>query len=114
MTAFSDKAQAGGVEPPVTATPDDDAQIIRVWDPVVRLFHWSLVAGFVIAWATGDELQRLHEITGYTIVGLLAVRVIWGFVGTTHALLGFRLPPIDGNQPYYRHRSPACKTLHRP
>lgn len=85
MTAFSDKAQAGGVEPPVTATPDDDAQTIGVWDPVVRLFHWSLVAGFVIAWATGDELQRLHEITGYTIVGLLAVRVIWGFVGTTHA-----------------------------
>ena len=48
-------------------------------------FHWSLVVCFVVAWVTGDELQRLHELAGYTIVGLLGVRIIWGFVGTAHA-----------------------------
>lgn len=51
----------------------------------MRVFHWSLVVAFVIAWATGDELQGLHEVTGYTIVGLLVIRLIWGFIGTRHA-----------------------------
>lgn len=85
MTALSEKAKAGGDEPPAAAVRADAGHTIRVWDPVVRLFHWSLVAAFVIAWATGDELQRLHEIAGYAILGLLVIRVVWGFVGTTHA-----------------------------
>jgi cytochrome b len=85
MSAFSEKAKVGGVEPLGTTAQADVRQSVRVWDPVVRLFHWSLVVAFVIAWATGDELQRLHEIAGYVIVGLLVVRILWGFVGTTHA-----------------------------
>jgi cytochrome b len=84
MSAVSEKAKAGSVEPPAAARVDT-GQTVRVWDPVVRLCHWSLVAAFVIAWTTGDELQRLHEVAGYVIVGLLVIRVLWGFVGTTHA-----------------------------
>ncbi|NBN62937.1 cytochrome b/b6 domain-containing protein [Pannonibacter tanglangensis] len=58
---------------------------VRVWDPVVRLFHWSLVGLFAVAWLSGDELQSLHEAAGYAIAGLLALRVVWGLVGTRHA-----------------------------
>lgn len=58
---------------------------VRVWDPLVRVFHWSLVASFAVAWASGDEWQALHEAAGYAIMGLLAIRVAWGFVGTRHA-----------------------------
>lgn len=58
---------------------------VRVWDPLVRLFHWGLVVAFAIAWLTEDELQPVHEIAGYTVASLLAVRLIWGLVGTRYA-----------------------------
>ncbi len=56
-----------------------------VWDPLVRIFHWSLVIAFIVAWLTGDELQRVHEIAGYVILGLVAFRLVWGIVGGAHA-----------------------------
>jgi cytochrome b len=58
---------------------------VQVWDLLVRLFHWTLVVAFAAAWATGEELQRPHELAGYLIVALLVARVLWGFIGETHA-----------------------------
>ena len=58
---------------------------IRVWDPIVRLFHWGLVASFAVAWISADEWQDLHEVAGYVAGGLIAVRLIWGLVGTRYA-----------------------------
>lgn len=57
----------------------------RVWDPLVRIFHWTLALGFTVSWLTGDEVQPVHEAVGYLIAGLLAVRIVWGFVGSRHA-----------------------------
>ncbi len=56
-----------------------------VWDLGVRIFHWSLVACFIASYLTGDENTEVHSYLGYTMVGLLAFRIIWGFVGTQHA-----------------------------
>lgn len=61
------------------------AGTVRVWDPVVRVFHWGLVAAVAMAWLTADEVQPLHEIAGYAVAGLVAFRLIWGFVGSRHA-----------------------------
>ena len=58
---------------------------VRIWDPLVRLFHWSLVASIAIAWITAEEWDRLHEQVGYLALGLVAFRVVWGFVGTRYA-----------------------------
>lgn len=58
---------------------------IRVWDPVVRMFHWGLVGLFAFSFLTGDEWKQAHILSGYAIVGLLLVRIIWGFVGSHHA-----------------------------
>ncbi|MDX9765756.1 MAG: cytochrome b/b6 domain-containing protein [Ectothiorhodospiraceae bacterium] len=60
-------------------------QEIKVWDPLVRVFHWSLVAAFAIAFVTEDDFQTLHTYAGYTVLGLVLTRLVWGFVGTRHA-----------------------------
>lgn len=63
----------------------DAASQIKVWDPFVRVFHWTVVAAFTVAFLTEDDLQTLHVWAGYTVAGLVAIRVLWGFVGTRHA-----------------------------
>lgn len=58
---------------------------VRVWDPLVRVFHWGLVAAFATAWLTADELQPVHEFAGYTVAGLVAFRLVWGLFGSRYA-----------------------------
>lgn len=62
-----------------------DARQVKVWDPLVRFFHWSLVSAFIIAFVTEDELMTLHSWAGYLILSLLLIRIVWGLVGTQHA-----------------------------
>jgi cytochrome b len=76
MLAQTSKAGAGGVMPPAT---------VRVWDPLVRILHWSLVALFAFAFVTADEWDSAHETAGYVIASLVAVRIIWGLLGPRHA-----------------------------
>lgn len=58
---------------------------IKVWDPLVRLFHWSLVGAFTLAYLSGDELEQLHVYAGYAVLGLVLTRLVWGVIGTEHA-----------------------------
>ena len=76
MMHLEQSETAGGLAPPAT---------VKVWDPFVRVFHWSLVALFAIAFVTGDEIEWLHLVAGYSIAGLVALRLVWGFIGPRHA-----------------------------
>jgi cytochrome b len=61
------------------------AGTVRVWDPLVCVFHWSLVAALATARLTADEMQPVHEIAGYTVAGLVVFRLVWGLVGSRYA-----------------------------
>lgn len=72
---------------------------VRVWDPLVRIFHWTLVLSFAIAWVSADEFDTLHFWAGYTIAALVAFRIVWGVIGTRHARFTdfvYRLSNIKG------------------
>jgi cytochrome b len=58
---------------------------IRVWDPFVRVFHWSLVLSYALAWASAEESAVLHERAGYFVLALIGLRLVWGLVGARHA-----------------------------
>ena len=57
---------------------------IKVWDLFVRIFHISLLASVVVAYA-GEEGSMWHIYAGYTVLGLIILRVLWGIVGSKYA-----------------------------
>lgn len=63
----------------------DTSNQIKVWDLFIRVFHWTLVLAFTIAYTTDDDLELLHTWSGYLIVALLVMRIVWGFVASEHA-----------------------------
>lgn len=67
---------------------------IRVWDLPTRLFHWSLVASFAIAFVTAEseKLRDIHVVAGYTLAGLIAFRLLWGIVGGGYSRFAEFLP----------------------
>jgi cytochrome b len=62
------------------------AQTVMVWDPMVRLFHWSLVILFVTALLSGESgIEGIHVPVGYLLSALLLLRIVWGVMGTRYA-----------------------------
>ncbi len=65
-------------------------QRVLVWDVPTRVFHWSLALAFAGAYLTAESerYRDIHLALGYLMFGLLAFRLVWGFVGTTYARFG--------------------------
>jgi cytochrome b len=64
---------------------DPPRREMSVWDPVVRLFHWTVAAGCVLDLFILEDGGSAHKLVGYMVAFALTVRLIWGFVGTRHA-----------------------------
>ena len=59
---------------------------VRVWDRFIRVFHWTLAAGFATAFVSGEVgAAVLHIWVGYLLCVLLAARLYWGFRGSEYA-----------------------------
>jgi cytochrome b len=65
------------------------ADVTRVWDPGIRVFHWLMVAAVTIALVSGlfgpRNLLNIHIAAGAAIGGLVVFRVVWGLTGSTYA-----------------------------
>ncbi|SLN16490.1 cytochrome b/b6 domain-containing protein [Roseisalinus antarcticus] len=68
----------------------------KVWDPFVRLFHWSVVALFAANALFLDPESALHRWIGYAVLGLVAARLVWGVIGTRKARFASFPPTVSG------------------
>lgn len=57
----------------------------RVWDPLVRLTHWATALAIVFNGLLIDGDALAHIWIGYTAIGLLALRLLWGLIGPENA-----------------------------
>lgn len=110
--AAEQEMEAGRAQRPAT---------VKVWDPFIRIFHWSLVALFALAWLT-EEFQPLHQPVGYAILGLVLLRIVWGIVGPGHArfaafvrspatTLAYARDLLAGRAPHYRGHNPLAAMM---
>ena len=88
------------------------ARSIAVWDPLVRLIHWSLALVILLNSTIIDEESKLHEWAGYVALGLVGIRLIWGFVGSRNAKLSAFPPNPVAAIRYLRTLSNGDKTIH--
>lgn len=62
----------------------DPLKPLRIWDLPTRAFHWLLAAcvvASVVSAKIGGDAMVWHLRLGYTVLALLAFRLLWGFVG---------------------------------
>lgn len=58
---------------------------VPVWDPLVRLIHWSLALTILLNGAITEEESKMHEWVGYVALGLVGVRLLWALIGPPQA-----------------------------
>ena len=65
-----------------------------VWDPLLRVFHWTLAFFFFLAYLFESNELGMHSHAGYTVTLLILFRLVWGVIGPRHALFSdFLTPP---------------------
>jgi cytochrome b len=63
----------------------ETAKPARTWDPLVRLTHWGIALAVLVNGALVREGSDWHVWVGTAMAALLAVRLLWGFIGPREA-----------------------------
>ncbi len=98
---------------------ENSTKQIKVWDGLVRSFHWLMLLCFAGAYITSQAgMQQTHILIGYFMCLLLTVRIAWGFIGTRHARFSdfvawpsqvwtYLQASFKNNPPHYLGHNPA-------
>ena len=72
----------------------------KVVDLATRTYHWLFAASFLGAYLTADseKFRVLHVALGYTMLGLLGFRLLWGVTGPKHMRLSVLFRKLKGFQ----------------
>lgn len=105
---------------PVAAapTPGPVPRRVRVWDPVVRIFHWTVAGGVIANLTILRHAENPHIYVGYAVIAALIVRLVWGLVARGHArfasfvpgprrLVGYLAAMLAKREPRYLGHNPA-------
>ncbi len=76
----------------------------RVNDLATRTFHWLFAFSFLGAYITADfeRLRGVHVALGYTMLGLLGFRIVWGLVGPKHVRFKLLFGKLSGLRGWLR------------
>lgn len=85
---------------------------MKVWDPFVRIFHWSLAAGFGANALVLDDDGKAHQWLGYAVVVLVLLRVLWGLVGTRYACFTSFPPSLSQSMSQLRQMIGGIRNIH--
>ncbi|PWC34803.1 cytochrome b/b6 domain-containing protein [Azospirillum sp. TSO22-1] len=105
----------------LASSPSGEATI-RVWDPFVRAFHWSVAGACAVDLTVLDDGKLAHRGIGYGVLALVGVRLVWGVVGTRHArfadfvpgpraLLAYLGALLRGREPRFVGHNPAAAMM---
>jgi cytochrome b len=75
----------------------------RVWDPLVRLTHWTIALAVVLNGFVIDEESLTHIWIGYVALGMLALRLLWGVIGSEKARFSSFPPSLSGALQHVAH-----------
>ncbi len=78
----------------------ESARDVVVWDPLVRLIHWSLALIILLNGIVIDDESKLHEWAGYAALALVATRLLWAVIGPRHARFT-AFPPSPARAVWY-------------
>ena len=95
--------------------------MVKVWDPLVRIFHWALVLSFILAYLT-EDWESVHVVAGYIVAVLVVFRIVWGAIGTRRArftqfvkspqaVLAYLKHMIRFKVPHYLGHNPAAAAM---
>ena len=93
----------------------------KIWDPVTRVWHWVLVLAVSVGWSFGKfmnfDIIQWHFYIGYLVLGLMAFRILWGFIGPEPVRIRALIPSPRALFDYIRHmgrRQPSGTPGHNP
>ncbi|MEC5321941.1 MULTISPECIES: cytochrome b/b6 domain-containing protein [unclassified Aurantimonas] len=95
------------------ASKVDGSEGERVWDPLVRLTHWTIAPAVLLNGVFIEEKSLAHVWIGYAAFGLLALRLVWGVIGTEEARFSSFPPSLSAAFGHIRHMFSGTRRAHR-